>query len=57
MTGGTRQMAEAAAGGAAAEPTVRVRLLPAPDAEATISSMRKAISSALREFRGHGRTD
>ena len=28
-------MAEAAAGGAAAEPTVRVRLLPAPDAQAT----------------------
>jgi multimeric flavodoxin WrbA len=34
MTGGTRQMAEAAARGATSEPGVRVRLLPAPDAEA-----------------------
>jgi multimeric flavodoxin WrbA len=34
MTGGTRQMVEAAARGAASEPTVRVRLLPAPDAQA-----------------------
>jgi multimeric flavodoxin WrbA len=34
MTGGTRQMAEAAARGAAAEPTLHVRLLPAPDAQA-----------------------
>ena len=33
MTGGTRQMAEAAARGAAAEPQVGVRLLPAPDAQ------------------------
>jgi multimeric flavodoxin WrbA len=33
MTGGTRQMAEAAArGGAAAEPGLQVRLLPAPEA-------------------------
>ena len=35
MTGGTRQMAEAAAGGAASESTVRVRLLPAPVAQAS----------------------
>ena len=34
-TGGTRQMAEAAARGAASEPEVRVRLLRAPRAEAT----------------------
>ena len=34
MTGGTRQMAEAAARGAAAEPEVRVRLLRAPAAGA-----------------------
>jgi len=34
MTGGTRQMAEAAAHGAASEPTVRTRLLPAPAATA-----------------------
>ena len=33
MTGGTRQMAEAAARGAAAEPQVDVRLLPASDAQ------------------------
>ncbi|WP_457093555.1 flavodoxin family protein [Microvirga sp. P5_D2] len=33
-TGGTRQMVEAAARGAASEPTVRVRLLPAPAAQA-----------------------
>ena len=32
LTGGTRQMAEAAARGAAAQPDVRVRLLPAPTA-------------------------
>jgi multimeric flavodoxin WrbA len=32
MTGGTRQMAEAAARAAAAEPGLRVRLLPAPEA-------------------------
>ena len=32
LTGGTRQMAEAAARGAAAEPDLRVRLLPAPAA-------------------------
>jgi multimeric flavodoxin WrbA len=32
MTGGTRQMAEAAARGASAEPQVAVRLLRAPDA-------------------------
>ena len=32
MTGGTRQMAEAAAGGAAREPSVATRLLRAPDA-------------------------
>ena len=32
-TGGTRQMAEAAARGAAAEPQVQVRLLPAPEAQ------------------------
>jgi flavodoxin len=35
MTGGTRQMVEAAARSSASEPTVRVRLLPAPDAQAT----------------------
>ncbi|HTR17320.1 MAG TPA: NAD(P)H-dependent oxidoreductase [Acetobacteraceae bacterium] len=35
MTGGTRQMAEAAARGAGAEPAVRVHLLPAPEAQAT----------------------
>jgi len=35
MTGGTRQMAEAAAGGPASESTVRVRLLPAPVAQAS----------------------
>ena len=34
MTGVTRQMAEAAAHGAASEPTVRTRLLPAPEAQA-----------------------
>jgi NAD(P)H-dependent FMN reductase len=34
MTGGTRQMVEAAARGAALEPTVRVRLLSAPVAQA-----------------------
>jgi multimeric flavodoxin WrbA len=34
MTGGTRQMVEAAARGAALEPTVRVRLLSAPAAQA-----------------------
>jgi multimeric flavodoxin WrbA len=34
MTGGTRQMVEAAARGAASEPTVRVHLLPAPAAQA-----------------------
>jgi flavodoxin len=34
MTGGTRQMAEAAARGAASELTVRTRLLPAPAANA-----------------------
>jgi len=34
MTGGTRQMVQAAARGAASEPTVCVRLLPAPDAQA-----------------------
>jgi hypothetical protein len=34
MTGGTRQMVEAAARGAALAPTVRVRLLPAPEAQA-----------------------
>ncbi len=34
LTGGTRQMAEAAARGAASEPGVRVRLLRAPEAEA-----------------------
>jgi multimeric flavodoxin WrbA len=33
LTGGTRQMAEAAARGAAAEPGLHVRLLPAPDAQ------------------------
>jgi len=33
-TGGTRQMAEAAAAGAAREPAVRTRLLPAPQAGA-----------------------
>jgi multimeric flavodoxin WrbA len=33
MTGGTRQMAEAAARGAAGEPQIRVRLLPAPEAQ------------------------
>ena len=33
MTGGTRQMAEAAARGAASEEGLRVRLLPAPDAQ------------------------
>jgi multimeric flavodoxin WrbA len=33
MTGGTRQMVEAAARGAASEPAVRVRLLPAPDTQ------------------------
>jgi len=32
LTGGTRQMAEAAAAGASAEPDIRVRLLSAPDA-------------------------
>jgi multimeric flavodoxin WrbA len=32
-TGGTRQMAEAAARGAAAEPELQVRLLPAPEAQ------------------------
>ena len=35
MTGGTRQMVEATARGAASEPTVRIRLLPAPAAQAT----------------------
>jgi len=34
MTDGTRQMAEAAAHGAAAEPEVRVRLMRAPEARA-----------------------
>lgn len=34
MTGGTLQMAQAAAAGAAAQPDVRVRLLRAPDAHA-----------------------
>jgi hypothetical protein len=34
MTGGTRHMVEAAAHGAASEPTSRVRLLTAPDAQA-----------------------
>lgn len=34
MTGGTRQMVEAAARGAASEPTVRIRRLPAPAANA-----------------------
>ena len=34
MTGGTRQMVEAAADGAASQPTVRVHLLPAPAAHA-----------------------
>ena len=34
MTGGTGQMVEAAARGAASEPTVRTRLLPAPAANA-----------------------
>jgi multimeric flavodoxin WrbA len=34
MTGGTRQMVEAAVCGAASEPTIRVHLLPAPDAQA-----------------------
>jgi multimeric flavodoxin WrbA len=34
MTGGTGQMVEAAARGAASEPTVRTRLLPAPAASA-----------------------
>ena len=34
MTGGTRQMVEAAARGAVSEPTSRVRLLPAPEAQA-----------------------
>jgi multimeric flavodoxin WrbA len=34
MTGGTRQMVEAVAHGAASEPTVRTRLLPAPEAQA-----------------------
>jgi multimeric flavodoxin WrbA len=34
MTGGTRQMVEAAARGSASEPTVRVRLLPALVAQA-----------------------
>jgi NAD(P)H-dependent FMN reductase len=34
MTGGTRQMVEASARGAASEPTARVRLLPAPSAQA-----------------------
>ncbi len=34
LTGGARQMAEAASRGAAAEPTVRVRLLAAPEAGA-----------------------
>ena len=33
VTGGTRQMVEAAARGAALEPAVRIRLLPAPLAE------------------------
>ena len=33
MTGGTRQMVEAAACGAASKPTVRIRLLSAPDAQ------------------------
>ena len=35
MTGGTRQMVEATARGAASEPTARIRLLPAPAAQAT----------------------
>ena len=34
MTGGTRQMVEAAARGAASEPIVRVHLVPAPAARA-----------------------
>lgn len=34
MAGGTRQMVEAAAHGAASEPTVRTRPLPAPEAQA-----------------------
>ncbi len=34
VTGGTRQMVEAASRGAALEPTIRVRLLPAPLAQA-----------------------
>lgn len=34
MTGGTRQMVEAAACGAAAESTVRVRMLSVPNAQA-----------------------
>ena len=34
MTGGTRQMVEAAARGASSEPTVRIHLLPAPEAQA-----------------------
>jgi flavodoxin len=34
MTGGTRQMVEAVACGAAGEPTIRVRLLQAPVAQA-----------------------
>jgi multimeric flavodoxin WrbA len=34
MTGGTRQMADAAAAGASGEPEVKVRLLAAPDAAA-----------------------
>ena len=36
MTGGTLQMARAAADGASAEPSLQVRLLRAPDAAAAL---------------------
>jgi hypothetical protein len=47
VTGGTRQMVEAAARGAAVEPAVRVRLLPAPLAQTADLSRRTATSLAL----------
>jgi hypothetical protein len=58
MTGGTRQMVEAAARGAAMEPAVRVRLLPAPEAQA--ADLLEADGLSLphaREPGGHGRPD
>lgn len=48
MTGGSLQMAQAAAAGAAAEPAVKVRLLRAPEAAA--ADVLAAMSGLMKDF-------